>query len=257
MSCVVYSISEDFVPPASPGDPVIVDYTFDNNQEQDDVGAKIHVDAPIHTTIVTVSHGANTDLTISDDKLSADVVTGVVSGGRKADPAFWVVNRSVTLSIDADAPVGQTLGEGKIAYYNAAGELGPSCSLSVTSISADARPIDVQFSKQGSWQDWSTQGWIYSYRISLTSTSKAITDWIVYFDQLPVGTTIYDASTLWVKITMDGTEGTVALQTPDGTHIIPTDTQLNIDFQLLYPNSKDNPDQYNTLYDLVAYDIGT
>ncbi|CAB3751762.1 hypothetical protein [Paraburkholderia solisilvae] len=259
MSCIVSRIFENRVPIVQPANAILIPYTFENNQEPDDAGAKIHIDAPAHTNIMNASYGAGTTFKVNDNGRSADIVIGGASAGRRTSGVSWAVNRSVVLSVDPDAPTGATIDDGKIAYYNAAGETGPSCPLSVTVFPTGSTipTINAPFSKRGSWQDWATQYWIYSYRVSLRVTDKPVTDWILYFDKLPIGTTVYDASSLWVKIVMDGTEGTVALQTPDGAHVIQADTPLDVDFQLLYPTTQDNPEQYNSLYDVVVYDIGT
>jgi hypothetical protein len=259
MSCTVTNIFENHVPVVQPANAILIPYTFENDQEPDDAGAKIHMDAPSHTTIMNASYGAGTTLKISDNGRSADVVAGSASAGRKASGVCWAVDRSVVLSVDPNAPVGATIDDGKIVYYNAAGQMGPSCPLSVTVFPTGTTTptIYASFSKRGSWPDPETQYWIYSYRISLKVTDKPVTDWILYFDKLPIGTTICDAGSLWVKVVMDGSDGTVALQTPDSAHVIQANTTLDIDFQLLYPTTQDNPEQYNSLYDVVVYDIGT
>lgn len=260
MSFEAYSMSENQpIPSGAPGDTVIVPFTFDNNQVPDEAGAKIHAEAPEHCTIVTMSYAEGADYYPATDNRSGDVITGLSgvnkSQKRTADTYSWAIDRTITLKIDADAPVGVQLGSGILSYISAGGVTGPQCELVINS-SLDVKPIDVTWElRSAAYADWQTGNMVYPYRISLTATDVAITNWVAMFDQLPPGSSIYnDGSTPWYKVVMDGSEGTVQITNPDDQHRIEKDTVLNIDVTMLLP-IKQADSKYDQLYDLVAYDL--
>lgn len=247
MTTVVYSITEDSIPEGNQGSTVIAAYTFSNNNEPDLPGARIHAIAPEHTKIITMMYYEPSILTISDDGKTADIVAG-----NSTDP--WHTERSITLLIDSDAPIGSTL-TGELQYFDTDNVAGPKGDISVK-VTADVVPIITSFELEGSWQDWESQGWIYSYRIYLQASSESIKNWAVFFDQLPPGSSIYNQSTLWAKVVMDGSGGVVELQTPDdGSYLIQPDTQLPIDIQILYPSASGKLEAFEQLYDLIGVDL--
>lgn len=259
MSFVAYSMSENQpIPSGAPGETVIVQFTFDNNQVPDEPGAKIHAEAPEHCTIVAMSYAEGADYYPASDNKSADVITGLSGTNKKtADTYSWAINRTITLKIDGDAPVGVQLGNGILSYISAEGVTGPQCELVLNS-SLDIKPIDVTWTlRSAAYQDWQTGNMVYPYRISLKATDVAITNWVVLFDQLPSGSSLYnDGSTPWFKVVMDGSDGTVEVTNPDTQHRIEKDTILNVDITMLLP-IKQPDSKYDQLYDLVAYDLDT
>lgn len=247
MSAIINSIHQDNIPDVNKNSSVIIHFTLDNNNEPDLAGAHIQATAPEHTKIVSMMCYSPSVLTIAEDGKTAKVTSGT-------SPDPWHTNRTITLAIDSDAPLNTKL-TGLLQYYSADNKPGPDCPLSINVISHEA-PIITESDLLGSWQDWQSQGWIYSYRITLKASSVPIKKWAIYFDRLPSGTTIFNRSTLWTKIISDGTAGVVQLETPDdGSYIIQPDTKLSIDIQILYPASAGKSESFNTLYDLVGVSL--
>ncbi|ECF6074325.1 hypothetical protein FNH47_09720 [Salmonella enterica subsp. houtenae] len=255
MSFEAISMTENQpTPGAAPGETVIVPFTFDNNGEADEAGAKIHAEAPEHCTIVTMSCAGGAHYYPAADNRSGDVITGLGALG-VTGPSSWTVDRTITLQIDADAPIGVQLGGGVLKYVSAEGVDGPQCELVINS-NTDAKPIDVTGALYGNpYADWQTGNMVYPYRISLQATDAAITNWRVFFDQLPAGSSVYDnGSVPWYSVLMDGAEGSVEIANPDTQHRIEKDTVLNIDISMLLPITTHDT-KYDQLYDLVAYDL--
>lgn len=108
--------------------------------------------------------------------------------------------------------------------------------------------IDQQF--LSSWQDWESQKWVYSYRLTLHAADTPVQQWSVGFGDLPDGTVLYDqfTSVFWGKIIEDGSNGTVLLESPDdGTHIVEPGQALEIDIQVLYPDQNTAYEHLNSL----------
>ncbi|GAB2956638.1 hypothetical protein GCM10027280_51600 [Micromonospora polyrhachis] len=108
--------------------------------------------------------------------------------------------------------------------------------------------IDQQFLSH--WQDWESQKWIYSFRLTLHAAQTPVRKWSVGFGDLPVGTVLYKqfSSVFWGKIIEDGSNGTVLLESPDGeTHIVEPGKVLEIDIQILYPGENTAYQQLNSL----------
>ncbi|MEU4587795.1 peptidase inhibitor family I36 protein [Kitasatospora aureofaciens] len=92
---------------------------------------------------------------------------------------------------------------------------------------------------KGKWQDWESQKWIYSYRITVRAEETRVVKWALGFGDLPEGTILYKGFTdvFWGQVLSDGTDGSVLLASPErGGHTIDPGTDLLIDIQVLYPN---------------------
>lgn len=114
--------------------------------------------------------------------------------------------------------------------------------------------VEQQFLSK--WQDWETQKWIYSYRITVRAAETRVVKWALGFGDLPEGTSLYKGFTdvFWGQISRDGTEGSVLLASPaGGGHTIDPGTDLLIDIQVLYP--KEDPAQEH-LTSLNAQQLG-
>ncbi|MFE4512798.1 peptidase inhibitor family I36 protein [Kitasatospora sp. NPDC056783] len=114
----------------------------------------------------------------------------------------------------------------------------------------------VEQSFLSKWQDWETQKWIYSYRVTVRAAETRVVKWALGFGDLPEGTSLYKGFTdvFWGQILRDGTEGSVLLGSPaGGGHTIDPGTDLAIDIQLLYP--KESPAQEH-LTSLNAQQLG-
>jgi hypothetical protein len=106
------------------------------------------------------------------------------------------------------------------------------------------------------WQDWETQKWIYSYRITVRAAETRVVKWALGFGDLPEGTALYKGFTdvFWGQILQDGTEGSVLLGSPPGGgHTIDPGTDLAIDVQVLY--AQESPSQEH-LTSLNAQQLG-
>ncbi|MEU9129367.1 peptidase inhibitor family I36 protein [Kitasatospora sp. NPDC048540] len=106
------------------------------------------------------------------------------------------------------------------------------------------------------WQDWETQKWIYSYRITVRAAETRVVKWALGFGDLPDGTSLYKGFTdvFWGQILRDGSEGSVLLGSPaGGGHTIDPGTELAIDIQVLY--AKENAAQEH-LTSLNAQQLG-
>ncbi|MDH6128324.1 peptidase inhibitor family I36 protein [Kitasatospora sp. GP82] len=97
----------------------------------------------------------------------------------------------------------------------------------------------VEQSFLSKWQDWETQKWIYSYRITVRAEETRVVKWALGFGDLPEGTSLYKGFTdvFWGRILQDGTDGSVLLASPEGGgHTIDPAADLLIDIQVLYPD---------------------
>lgn len=246
MSFQDINLYQNGTPIVSPGDTVIVPFTFVSTGI-DSPGSRIHAIAPKHCHILAMSVYSPSKVVIAEDGLSSNIIN--------ANGGGWNANRSITLSVDADAPDNTVLSGGSLTYYSSENVPGSSCPLLINT-GAEIKPITVSYEKRGSWQDWETQQWIYSYRINLTSAKTNISNWLVAFDNLPAGSEIVNPQTLWVTVLANGTEGTVVLEAPqEGTHIIMPDTILSIDIEIKYSSTDNDVERYSQLYNLIAYDL--
>ncbi len=106
------------------------------------------------------------------------------------------------------------------------------------------------------WQDWQTQKWIYSYRITVQAEKTRVVKWALGFGDLPDGTSLHKGfiDVFWGQILRDGTDGSVLLASPEGGgHTIDPGTELAIDIQVLYP--KEDP-AHEHLTSLNAQQLG-
>jgi uncharacterized cupredoxin-like copper-binding protein len=118
-----YLIRQGETPNVSPGDTVTVTFNFPNVNFPAVTGSSIQLEAPKNCRIVDMSHDEWERLTISNDGKTAKVV----SDG--SEP--WNSSRTVTLSIDHDAPLSAWL-IGTMKYVNGANVSGTSMPLIVT-----------------------------------------------------------------------------------------------------------------------------
>ena len=158
MSFQAIDLYQNGTPVVSPGDAVVVPFTF-VTCGSDNAGSKVHAIAPEHCHILAMSVYPSSNVVIAEDGLSSDIIN--TYGG------VWNTHRSITLSVDADAPDNTLLSGGSLTYYSSENVPGSSCPLLINT-GAEIKPITVSYEKRGSWQDWETQRWIYSYRINLT-----------------------------------------------------------------------------------------
>jgi hypothetical protein len=114
----------------------------------------------------------------------------------------------------------------------------------------------VEQTFRGKWQDWETQKWIYSYRLTIRAEKERVVRWALGFGDLPEGTSLAKGFTdvFWGQVIRDGSDGSVLLGSPEGGgHTIDPGTDLHIDIQVLYPD--ENP-SYEHLTSLNAQRLG-
>jgi hypothetical protein len=106
------------------------------------------------------------------------------------------------------------------------------------------------------WQDWETQKWIYSYRLTMHAEGTRVVKWALGFGDMPEGTSLSKGFTdvFWGQIVRDGTDGSVLLASPEGGgHTIDPGADLIIDIQVLYP---DEDPAHEHLTSLNAQQLG-
>ncbi|MFG2969133.1 MULTISPECIES: peptidase inhibitor family I36 protein [unclassified Streptomyces] len=126
--------------------------------------------------------------------------------------------------------------------------------------SAKAAPfkgnLTIQQEFLAKWQDWESQKWIYSYKLTISAADTRVEKWALGFGDLPEGTSLSKEFTdnFWGEIIEDGTEGSVLLASPsDGGHTIDPGADLRIDIQVLY---LDEDPSHQHLKGLNAQDLG-
>ncbi|MBV7261684.1 hypothetical protein L6J37_04230 [Photobacterium sp. WH77] len=249
MAAIIHEIKQDFIPDVTEGSAVTVNFVVDSNNEPEIPGARIEAALTGNARVTHMSYpGSGSELFISADGKTASVTSTAEQS------AGWTRNRTISLLVDDIPPGEEEFIVGQVNYYNHEGIKGPGFDITLKRSASGLQPILSRAEFKSYWQDWESQGYIYSYEILLKASSDPITHWKVSFSDLPPGTTI--ASVTWPEVVLDGSEGVVELKTPkDGNYLINPDTELPVAIQLLYPAQEGEQEKFKKLYNLQGYDL--
>ncbi|WP_347905718.1 hypothetical protein [Pseudomonas purpurea] len=246
MADAVSSIHTTPMPIAQPGSSATFTYSLETNG--DDVqNARIELNVDDEATITHM-------LSIPSREL-VDISPAGTTGTLTVAPhtqSPWGKTYTVSVDIPPAAVIGRELTVGSLTYFNNNGSPGASSPLKV--LITEQAPVESKFSFGAKWKDFESDSWVYSYTLTLKATQADVQQWKTSFTQLPFGTRLFTST--WAAIVHDGSQGLMEFRRPSGpSYSLPKGQELHIALQLIYPKEAGEQKRFETLWDLVAYEL--
>ncbi|MCA6091874.1 DUF11 domain-containing protein [Streptomyces sp. SCA3-4] len=189
-----------------------------------------------------------TDVVLDASRVSGGVVAeqGTATGGTFTQPfsAFPQGGKAVVLltgTINRDFTGGITA-----TSETDTGKVTNTSPDKKGSVSTQVGPaqVDTKYTKSGpnqqSWPpDW--QGYVWTYNFTLQATQNRICEWTLQFDVTTAGSIFNKGGNPdhWYTVTDDGSNGTIAIQSPRTGHCIEPDSQLTVTVWVFNPERTD------------------
>jgi hypothetical protein len=236
---------DNFINGVQKGVPVTLGFTLETDGAPPPVGSRLQFRVAEDVTLLHASMPVSGAQMTTHEHLRFSTITIT-----DAQTRGWNPQRTVTLKSDKDLP-GSSIAElCGIVYYQPTYQEDIYCA--VLTRSNEEQEIQAFQTFKLAWQDQASNGWIYSYDVTLRAVRSSFTQWKFSSSGLPLGSKIH--TNPWLNVAHDGTEGVIELHTPAGDqYLLEPGKDLTVSIQLLYPQASGQDPALRSVPHLVAY----